>query len=41
MNDINELILYLTVMDVEFCCVKYNNIINLRIFLDGDSVELL
>ena len=41
MDDINELILYLTVMGVKFGYVKYDNIVNLRIFLDGDNNELL
>jgi hypothetical protein len=37
----NELILYLTVMGVKFGYVVDDNVINLRIFLDGDSIELL
>ena len=34
--DINELILYLTVMGVKFCYVKDGDIVSLRIFLDGE-----
>ena len=37
----NDLILYLTVMGVKFEYVKDDNIISLRIFLDGDNGELL
>ena len=37
----NELILYLTVMGVKFGYVADDNVINLRIFLDGDNNELL
>lgn len=37
----NELILYLTVMGFEFGYVKDDNIVNLRIFLDGENDELL
>ena len=37
----NDLILYLTVMGVKFEYVKDDNIITLRIFLDGDCDELL
>lgn len=36
-----DLILYLTVMGVKFGYVKDDNIITLRIFLDGDYDELL
>lgn len=39
--DINELLLYLTVMGVNFGYVMDENIISLRIFLDGDNSELL
>lgn len=41
MDVMNELILYLTVMRFEFGYVKDDNIVNLRIFLDGENDELL
>ena len=34
--NINELILYLTVMGVKFGYVKDDDIVSLRIFLDGE-----
>lgn len=41
MIELNELILYLTVMGVKFGYVKDGNVVSLRIFMDGDSSELL
>ena len=38
---INDLVLYLTIMDVDFGYVRDGNIISLRLFLDGDDDELL
>ena len=39
--NINDLVLYLTIMDVEFGYIKDGNVVSLRIFLDGEEDELL
>ena len=38
---INDLVLYLTIMDVDFGYIIDGNVVRLRIFLDGEEDELL